>query len=571
MVDSLTYIKAHCPHFLCAMLSETLMNYITKQKKPRIRKTFISRLAMYTAICFTGAAQQVNADFVHGDDVIVQGSICVGLDCVNGESFNFDTIRLKENNVRIKFQDTSSSASFPSNDWQLSANDSSNGGENYFAIEDIDSNKKPFKVSAGAPDNSIYVKSNGYIGFNTNTPAVTLQVTNGNSPTLRLEQDGTSGFAAQSWDVGGNETNFFVRDVNNASQLPFRIRVGAPNGSIFVDVDGDIGLGTTTPDGLFDLAHPADVNNHAVLVDSFGNFGINIDNGFIPRSLFDIQTSNGSSQFMVQADGKVGIGMGTADTPTGQLEVKSSSTSLFSVLADGKVGIGSATPLNLFEVKSSNTERLSIASDGKTKITSDYLDGDTSSCGGANGTFNLACGRFTPMLQIEETNAATQGRMMFLIKANQPSWFGAEDTTQNKVWYATNASNGYVFVLFDKNSNEIVERMTIENGGNIRANGGSFINGSSKFIKENFAKVDSQGVLDKLAQLEITSWKYKSEADSVSHIGPMSQDFYALFNVGENDEGISSVDANGVSMAAIKALYERVKVLEAKLADYESN
>ncbi|NIM12421.1 MAG: hypothetical protein GTO45_09930, partial [Candidatus Aminicenantes bacterium] len=59
------------------------------------------------------------------DDLIVDGSICVGFDCVNGESFGFDTIRLKENNLRIRFVDTSSTASFPSNDWQITANDSS--------------------------------------------------------------------------------------------------------------------------------------------------------------------------------------------------------------------------------------------------------------------------------------------------------------------------------------------------------------------------------------------------------------------------------------------------------------
>ena len=47
------------------------------------------------------------------DDLIVDGSGCVGFDCVNGESFGFDTLRLKENNTRIKFQDTSNSASFP--------------------------------------------------------------------------------------------------------------------------------------------------------------------------------------------------------------------------------------------------------------------------------------------------------------------------------------------------------------------------------------------------------------------------------------------------------------------------
>ena len=65
------------------------------------------------------------------DDLIVDGSACIGFDCVNGESFGFDTIRLKENNLRIKFQDTSVGA-FPSADWQLTANESANGGLSKF-------------------------------------------------------------------------------------------------------------------------------------------------------------------------------------------------------------------------------------------------------------------------------------------------------------------------------------------------------------------------------------------------------------------------------------------------------
>ena len=56
-------------------------------------------------------------DFVIADDLIVQGSACVGLDCVDGENFGFDTIRVKENNTRIQFDDTSTSAGFASNNW----------------------------------------------------------------------------------------------------------------------------------------------------------------------------------------------------------------------------------------------------------------------------------------------------------------------------------------------------------------------------------------------------------------------------------------------------------------------
>ena len=66
-------------------------------------------------------------------DLIVQGSSCIGMDCSTSESFGFDTLRLKKNNLRIKFDDTSNSASFAANDWELTANDSANGGSNRFS------------------------------------------------------------------------------------------------------------------------------------------------------------------------------------------------------------------------------------------------------------------------------------------------------------------------------------------------------------------------------------------------------------------------------------------------------
>ncbi|MCY4044377.1 MAG: hypothetical protein OXE99_04795 [Cellvibrionales bacterium] len=194
-----------------------------------------------------GLTAAVYADQVFLDDVIVDGSQCVGMDCANGESFGFDTLRLKENNLRIKFVDTSSSASFPGNDWEITVNDSANGGENYFAITDVDGAKTPFKVQAGATNNQLVLESGGYVGINQANPVVHMHVTDGNSPTLRLEQDGSDGFSTQTWDIAGNEANFFVRDVTNGSQLPFKIKPGAPNNSLFVAADGDIGLNTDSP------------------------------------------------------------------------------------------------------------------------------------------------------------------------------------------------------------------------------------------------------------------------------------------------------------------------------------
>ncbi|HVQ37985.1 MAG TPA: hypothetical protein VMS31_10660, partial [Pyrinomonadaceae bacterium] len=185
-------------------------------------------------------------DQVIPDDLIVQSSICVGFDCVNGESFGFDTIRLKENSTRIKFEDTSV-GSFPSNDWQLTANDSASGGANKFSIEDITGSKVPFTITAGAATNSIFVDSTGRMGLRTATPVLDIHTNTSNTPALRLEQNNSGGFNAQTWDIGGNEANFFVRDVTGGSRLSFRIRPGAPTSSIDISANGNVGIGTASP------------------------------------------------------------------------------------------------------------------------------------------------------------------------------------------------------------------------------------------------------------------------------------------------------------------------------------
>lgn len=249
------------------------------------------------------------ADQVIQDDLVVTGSACIGFDCVNNESFAFDTLRLKENNLRIKFIDTSSSSAFPTTDWQITVNDSANGGLNKFSIEDIDSGKTPFTILASAPANSMYVASSGNLGLGTATPLANLHVRGSDTPTIRLEQDSSSGWSSQTWDLGGNESSFFIRDLTNGSRLPFRIIPNAPSNSLYIAADGNIGFQTSTPDGLLDIAHPSNADNHAFLVSPLGDVGINIDNGQVPNGLFDIQTTAGSSLFTVNTDGTIGVGV----------------------------------------------------------------------------------------------------------------------------------------------------------------------------------------------------------------------------------------------------------------------
>ncbi|HLV69612.1 MAG TPA: hypothetical protein VKY34_02810 [Xanthomarina sp.] len=169
------------------------------------------------------------------------------MDCPDVPNFGFHTIRLMENNLRIAFDDTSASAGFPANDWEITINDSDAGGLNYFGVTDVTAANMPFRILAAAGANALYVGNGGNVGMGTDAPNVELHIADGDTPTMRLEQNGASGWSAQTWDLAGNETNFFVRDVTNGNLLPFKIKPGAPNNSLFIAATGTIGLGTQTP------------------------------------------------------------------------------------------------------------------------------------------------------------------------------------------------------------------------------------------------------------------------------------------------------------------------------------
>ena len=209
----------------------------------------------------TSESRDVN-DQVIADDLIVTGSLAVGFDAVDGESFGFDTFRLKENNIRIHFDDASSSGTFPGNDWRIVINDTANDGANYFGIEDATAGRMPFKILAGAPNNAFFMAANGHVGLGTAAPIVDLHIVGGNSPAMRIEQDGSSGFTPQSWDVSGNETNFFIRDNTNGSTLPFRIRPGAPTSALDISANGNIGIGTDTATQKLDVEGSANIKDN---------------------------------------------------------------------------------------------------------------------------------------------------------------------------------------------------------------------------------------------------------------------------------------------------------------------
>jgi hypothetical protein len=145
------------------------------------------------------------------------------------------------------------------------------------------------------------------------------------------------------------------------------------------------------------------------------------------------------------------------------------------------------------------------------------------------------------------SDLTTTGINEFIVRASGGVWFGTNSSPSTPAGRFINTSTGAYL-----------------------STGGTWTNASDKNLKEGFEPVNDAEILEKVAELPITSWNYKSEDQSTKHIGPVAQDFHAAFGLGQDDKSISTVDANGVALAAIQALYQQNQEKEAKIADLEN-
>jgi len=147
----------------------------------------------------------------------------------------------------------------------------------------------------------------------------------------------------------------------------------------------------------------------------------------------------------------------------------------------------------------------------------------------------------------------------------------ADITSSNANQFIVRAKGG---IWFGNNSSPTINATNLidTSTGAALTTGGTWVNNSDRDSKENFHSVDRKEILERVNRLDIQSWNYKAEGGSVRHIGPMAQDFFKAFRLGLDDKHISTLDAEGVALAAIQALHsmlaeksERVAKLEQEL------
>lgn len=264
-------------------------------------------------------------DEVIYDDLIVDGSLCVGNDCYSGLAFGFDTIVLMENNLRIYFDDTSNTSSFPNNDWRIVCNDTTDGGGAYFAVQDVSGGLTPFTIEAGAKTNSLYVDDDGQVGIGTSGPVFELHIKEGDTPSVRLHQSTAYGWPEQIWDMGGNETSFFIRDGTHAARLPFRIEPETPTSTLCLKSDGKVGIGTWSPGYAMELETTGTGATFVLQQTDGATAQISAGGSYVfigAKSNNDFRlTVNDSPKMTIDTDGQVGIGL---TNPSHKIEVYNS-------------------------------------------------------------------------------------------------------------------------------------------------------------------------------------------------------------------------------------------------------
>jgi hypothetical protein len=99
------------------------------------------------------------------------------------------------------------------------------------------------------------------------------------------------------------------------------------------------------------------------------------------------------------------------------------------------------------------------------------------------------------------------------------------------------------------------------------ANAGSWSSLSDRSLKTAIVPVDAGAVLSRVLELPMSTWSYIAQGEAIRHMGPMAQDFAAAFGLGENDTTIATIDADGVALAAIQGLNQKLETENAALRD----
>jgi hypothetical protein len=259
----------------------------------------------------------------------------------------------------------------------------------------------------------------------------------------------------------------------------------------------------------------------------------------------------------------------------------------------GRLGLRTATPVLDIHAVTSNTPAMRLEQDGSggfsprtwdiagneagffvrdvnagSTLPFRILPGSASNALVVAGSSNVGVGTLAPSAALHVNRSAGAFANVLELTNNSGVGFVLNNTTRNRVFMSVNNPGTSFTINFDDGD---PAELSLSEAGALT--GVTSCSGcsppSDRRLKENFWPVNSDDVLNRLLKLDVSSWNYKTINSSERHIGPMSQDFFDTFAVG-NDVTLNPVDTFGVTTAAIQALSSRISDLQKMVLELQA-
>jgi hypothetical protein len=149
------------------------------------------------------------------------------------------------NGLLVYDTDTKSFWYYKSIEWKEITTGTNDNLGNHTATQNI--NLGSNFISIDGTSKGISVNSDGSANVSTNSSnSPSLIIRSGNTPAYRIFQEASGIYPSYSWDLGGNETVFFLKDVSNSSKLPIRVYAGQSTDRLVLRND-NVGIGVNSP------------------------------------------------------------------------------------------------------------------------------------------------------------------------------------------------------------------------------------------------------------------------------------------------------------------------------------
>jgi ribosomal protein S6E (S10) len=455
--------------------------------------------------------------------------------------------------------------------WGLNGNAGTDGATNFIGTTDAQAlnfkvnNEKAGRIEVGTNPNTFF----GFQAGNNNTGTKSLGI--GYQSLFQNQSDNNIGIGYQS--LYSNTTGHFNSAFGNMALKAnitggFNTAIGTASLLTNSSGSGNAAFGHNTL-----LANTTGGDNTAIGIQSLSNNTIGRNN-----------TAVGSNTLYFNVAGSGGIAIGAdamrnANNQTTAFQNTNVAIGFESIAGtvdpSSNTGLGNtATGYQSLKNNSSGSNNLA---NGNTTLISNTTGGENTAVGAQSlqinttGNNNTGVGKQTLALNTTGSNNTAVGYLANVSANNltNATAVGANSivSASNNMVFGNNGVIGWGFGTSPVGGADAIRVGTDATNGNgaTLSLGGVWTNTSDRNKKENFTAIDRISLLNKIAQLPITQWNYKGESRSVTHIGPMAQDFFNLFQVGKDDKSISTIDPAGIALAAIQQLIKENEQLKYSL------